>query len=57
MVSMPAKGYHSVGIGNELYKRINGEKKEGESFASCISRIFNEHGKQKDGKGMVNGEA
>lgn len=48
MVTMPPKGYKSVGIGSETYKRLNAEKKERESFTDCLNRIIDEWDPKKD---------
>ena len=60
---MPGKGFTSIGIRDNQYKRLKEIKKEGETIPSVIDRIFdmfeeagvNEKDK-KDGKDMVTKE-
>ena len=40
MVNMPGKGFTSIGIRDNQYKRLKEIKKEGESIPSVIDRIF-----------------
>lgn len=63
MVNMPGKGFVSIGVRDNQYKKLKKIKREGESIPSVIDRIFDMFEKaettekdKEDSKNMVTKE-